>query len=149
MKRRTFFAVAAVALVGARTAIGAASPEVNVYKESTCGCCGNWVKHLRADGFTVKVNEVPDADVYRARSGVPVALASCHTAFVGGYVIVGHVPAEDIRRLLATRPDILGLTVPGMPPESPGMAAPHGPGYKVLSIDAKGFTRVFRSYPVV
>ncbi len=100
---------------------GAAEADVVVYKSPTCGCCGNWVAHLRANGFTVDVRERADLTPVKERLGVPARLESCHTAEVGGYVVEGHVPAADIRRLLAERPPARGIAVPGMPAGSPGM----------------------------
>jgi hypothetical protein len=146
MKRRTFLGMAAA---GAFMATGAraTSPAVDVYKEASCGCCAKWVSHLRANGFTVRVNEVSSVDAFRAQAGVPDALASCHTAFVDGYVIEGHVPAADIQKLLAERPRAKGLAVPGMPQTAPGMDAPHGSGYQVLLFQSDGGTRVYNAYP--
>ena len=119
---------------------------IEVHKSPTCGCCGKWVEHLRSNDFVVTVNETDKLDELRAKVGVPVALASCHTAFVDGYVVEGHVPAKDIRKLLAERPKALGLAVPGMPPESPGMDAAHGSGYEVLLFQRDGVTRVYHAY---
>jgi hypothetical protein len=122
-------------------------PVIEVYKSPTCGCCGKWAEHLRNDGFAVNIHAIPDIDVFRVRTGVPAALASCHTALVGGYVVEGHVPAADIRKLLTERPKALGLAVPGMPAISPGMDAPHGPGYEVLLFQTDGATRIYHAYP--
>jgi hypothetical protein len=119
MKRRRFLAIVAVGLVPVRAH---AAPElVDVYKSASCGCCGDWVKHLRANGFDVRTHDIADPGEYRRRYGVPDALASCHTAIVRGYAIEGHVPAREIRRLLAGRPKAQGLAVPGMVVGSPGM----------------------------
>lgn len=96
-------------------------PKMTVTRDPNCGCCGNWVAHVKAAGFTVEVVEVPDVAPLKTRLGVPDALASCHTAEIGGYVVEGHVPAEAIRRLLAERPKATGLAVAGMPLGSPGM----------------------------
>ncbi|HEV2604360.1 MAG TPA: DUF411 domain-containing protein [Microvirga sp.] len=96
-------------------------PKVAVSKDPTCGCCEAWVDHLRQAGFTVDVTETGEMNRVKARLGVPQGLASCHTAEVGGYVIEGHVPAAEIKRLLAERPAGRGLAVPGMPVGSPGM----------------------------
>lgn len=92
-------------------------------------------------------NQVPDTAPYRAKAGIPVALGSCHTAFVGGYAIEGHVPAADIMRLLAERPAAKALVAPGMPQTSPGMDAPHGEAWDVLLLAGNGTTKVYRSYP--
>jgi hypothetical protein len=98
-----------------------ALPEVAVSKDPSCGCCESWVEHLRGAGFRVKVAETVEMSRLKARLGVPQGLASCHTGEVGGYVIEGHVPADEIKRLLAERPAARGLAVPGMPVGSPGM----------------------------
>jgi hypothetical protein len=146
MKRRTFLGLAVAATLAANR-VAAAVPLVEVYKSPTCGCCGKWAEHLRSDGFAVNVHATPDIDTFRARAGVPAGLASCHTALVGGYVVEGHVPAADIRKLLTERPKALGLAVPGMPAISPGMDAPHGPGYDVLLFQADGGVQVYHAYP--
>lgn len=122
------------------------APSIEVYKSASCGCCGEWVKHLRRNGFEVTVREVAEPSLYRARFGVPERLGSCHTAVAGGYAIEGHVPAHDIRRLLAERPKAKGLAVPAMPMGSPGMEGPRRDPYDVLLLDAQGRTRVFASY---
>jgi len=96
-------------------------PKVLVTKDPNCGCCGSWVDHLKAAGFSVEVVTTPQMNRVKARLGVPDDLASCHTAEVGGYVIEGHVPADAVKRLLAGKPRAKGLAVPGMPVGSPGM----------------------------
>ena len=101
-------------------------PLVTVHKSPYCGCCKLWVDHMRAEGFEVKVVEVEDLGPVKARVGIPPAKGSCHTAEVDGYFVEGHVPAEDVKRLLAERPDARGLTVPGMPVGSPGMEVADG-----------------------
>jgi len=146
MRRRTFLGIAMAATLGAGK-VTAAVPLIEVYKSPTCGCCGKWVEHLRRNGFAVNVHDIPDVDAFRARVGVPAALASCHTALVGGYVVEGHVPAADIRMLIAERPKALGLAVPGMPMGAPGMDAPHASGYDVLLFQADGKTLVYHAYP--
>lgn len=147
MKRRTFLgAIVAAAVVVGRSA-AAASSTIDVYKDPACGCCGKWVEHLRANGFSARVHETAALDAFRARVGVPAALASCHTALIDGYVIEGHVPAAEIRRLLVDRPQALGLAVPGMPAGAPGMDIAHAPGYTVLLFHADGTLRTYRSYP--
>lgn len=146
MKRRSFLkaVVAGTLAAGARGA--AASSAIAVYKDPSCGCCGKWVEHLRAHGFTATVHDVRDLAAFKQRAGVPEALASCHTALIEGYVIEGHVPASEIRRLLADRPKGVGLAVAGMPGAAPGMDVPRSPGYDVLLFQADGTSRVFRSY---
>src|SRR5688500_15877497 len=86
--------------------------EVGVWKAPSCGCCGGWIKHMEAAGFTVKVHEIEDLEPVKAANGVPEALGSCHTATVGGYVVEGHVPAQDIIRLLTQKPKAKGLAAP-------------------------------------
>jgi len=121
------------------------SSDLAVYKSPTCGCCGAWVEHMTAAGFQARITEVTDPGSVRSAQGVPASVASCHTAVIGGYVLEGHVPAEDVRRLLAERPDALGLAVPAMPPGSPGMEMPDGrrEPYDTLLILKGGGTRVF------
>ena len=124
MNRRHFLHTAAtLAALASLPAFGApTNPEVQVFKSPTCGCCGAWVEHLRAAGLGVKVTEVDDTSAARKRLGMPERYGSCHTATVGGYVLEGHVPAAEVKRLLATRPKAVGLAVPGMPPSSPGFS---------------------------
>ena len=118
---------------------------ITVYKSSTCGCCTKWVDHIRASGFAPVVHDQEEMEDLKDEMGVPSAVRSCHTAIVGKYLIEGHVPASDIRRLLAERPKVLGLAVPDMPPLTPGMA-PEGvepKDFEVLSFQTDGSTRVF------
>lgn len=96
-------------------------PTIQVYKTPTCGCCTKWIDSLRAAGFKIEATDMPDLTALKAVNGVPAKLSSCHTALVSGYVIEGHVPADDLKRLLRERPAIAGLSVPGMPLGSPGM----------------------------
>lgn len=104
-----------------RAAAAQTLPTMIVTKDPNCGCCGAWVDHVRAAGFTVEVIENPEMSRVKARLGVPQDLASCHTAQIAGYAIEGHVPADAIKRLLAEKPTAKGLAVPGMPVGSPGM----------------------------
>lgn len=101
-----------------------ALPKMIVAKDPSCGCCGSWTDYLRADGFDVDVVVSKNMDILKAQLGVPADLQSCHTAEIGGYVIEGHVPATEIRRLLAEQPQAVGLAVAGMPPSAPGMDTP-------------------------
>lgn len=110
-------------------------PLVVVHKSPTCGCCNAWIEHLRAYGFTVESRDHEDMGQVKAALGVPHGYGSCHTAEVDGYVIEGHVPAADIHRLLAERPSLRGLTVPGMPVGSPGMEQ----GTRVQPYEVIGF----------
>jgi len=123
-------------------------PTVHVWKSPTCGCCTAWVEHMRKAGFTVNVSEVDDTGPTRKRLGMPAKLGSCHTALVGGYVLEGHVPADDVKRLLRTKTAGLGLSVPGMPVGSPGMEmGPRLDPYDVLLVQRDGRTSVFSRYP--
>jgi hypothetical protein len=121
---------------------------VTVYKDPSCGCCTKWVTHLRANGFAPIANDRSDMDALKDSLGVPVTLRSCHTAVVGRYVIEGHVPAADLKRLLATAPKgVLGLAVPGMPSGSPGMEVSGAADrYDVVSFGAAGATHVFATH---
>ena len=120
---------------------------MTVYKSPTCGCCTAWVDYMREDGHAIKTVETDAVDAIKAEHGLHAPeLKSCHTAIVGGYVIEGHVPAADVRRLLAEKPDIVGLTAPGMPMMSPGMGSLTPKDYDVLAFDESGRTRVWSSY---
>lgn len=129
----------------ANTATPAALPVVLVHKTPTCGCCGAWVEHMRAAGFQVQVEERADLEPVRQRLGVPDGKVSCHTAQVGGYFVEGHVPADDVKRLLAERPRARGLAVPGMPLGSPGMETPDGrvQPYTVERVEPDGTTTTY------
>jgi len=113
-------------------------PTVTVYKSPSCGCCGKWVDHMRANGFKVVTRETENLAPHKARLGVPEALGSCHTAEVNGYVIEGHVPAADVKRLLAEKPRARGLVSPGMPPSAPGMDDPRKIPYEILLVGKDG-----------
>ncbi|GAB3516100.1 DUF411 domain-containing protein [Pseudoxanthomonas daejeonensis] len=101
-------------------------PLLEVFRSPACGCCGAWVEHMQHAGFPVQVREVDDLEAVRRQMGVPFGKGSCHTARIDGYIVEGHVPAADIRRLLAQRPNARGLVLPGMPAGSPGMEMPDG-----------------------
>jgi len=137
--------VAAVTLGGAVSAREATGPRpaITVYKSATCGCCANWVEHVRAAGFQVVVHDTTNLAAIKQRSGVPKHLTSCHTALVDGYVIEGHVPADVILRLLRERPELAGVAVPGMPAGSPGMDSPTPVRYAIMTFDRAGRTAVF------
>ncbi len=124
----------------------AAAPVIDVYKSATCGCCSAWVELLKANGFAPRVVNVENPSDYRERGGIPDKLGSCHTAMIQGYAIEGHVPASDIKRLLAEKPKAKGLSVPGMPLGSPGMEGPRSDPYDVLLVHADGSTKVFTHY---
>ncbi|HEU4830065.1 MAG TPA: DUF411 domain-containing protein [Gemmatimonadales bacterium] len=126
----------------------AAAPVISVYKSPSCGCCKNWVEHVKAAGFTVEVHDVDNLSDIKADAGVPASARSCHTAIVGGYAIEGHVPAATIQRLLEEKPAIAGIAVPGMPVGSPGMEVPGQPAdkYDVVAFKADGSTSVYESH---
>ncbi|HYH22203.1 MAG TPA: DUF411 domain-containing protein [Azospirillum sp.] len=121
----------------------AAGPLVEVWKAASCGCCAGWVKHMEAEGFAVRVHEVDDVDPVKRANGVPDALGSCHTAVVDGYVLEGHVPAADVKRLLIERPKAKGLSVPGMPQDAPGMDMKTGQPYEVVLFGDSGGASVY------
>jgi hypothetical protein len=146
MQRRTLLQGALAALLLAAGGAQAALPVIEVYKSASCSCCHLWVEHLRANGFTVKARDVANPTDYREKFGVPDALGSCHTGLVAGYALEGHVPAAEIKRLLAERPKAKGLAVPGMPLGSPGMEGPRQDPYDVLLIQADGHHKVYKHY---
>jgi hypothetical protein len=119
---------------------------VEVFKSPSCGCCGKWVEHLRQNGFKVQTHDVSNIAAHRKKLGMPDQLGSCHTASVGGYVVEGHVPAADIRRLLKDKPKALGLSVPAMPPGSPGMESATPVSYQTLLVQADGTAKVFAQH---
>jgi hypothetical protein len=136
----------AVALSGCSPTTAEPSlPGVTVHKSATCGCCQLWVDRLRGGGFTVEVRNEDNLNEVKQRVGIPYGMGSCHTAEVAGYFVEGHVPIEDVQRLLRERPDAKGITVPGMPAGSPGMEVPSGQiqPYDVLLVGRDGSTTVF------
>ena len=129
----------------------AEGPLVEVWKSPTCGCCGDWIQHMQANGFRVKVNEVDNTAPVRKRVGFAEKFGSCHTATVGGYALEGHVPAREVKRLLADKPrGVVGIAVPGMPIGSPGMDGPAYGGkkdpYDVVLVKRDGSAAVYQSY---
>jgi hypothetical protein len=149
-RRAALFGIVAGLACGLRPAVVQAAPTaIRVAKDPNCGCCAAWVEIIEADGFaaTIELLEYDVLQSHKVASGIPQGMASCHTAHVEGYVIEGHVPPADIRRLLANRPEAVGLSVPGMPYGSPGM----GPeaereAYRVYLIRHDGSAEVFASY---
>lgn len=120
-----------------------ALPTLLVYKTPTCGCCIGWVEHMQEAGFAVDARDVTDLMSVKIDAGVPAGASSCHTALIDGYYVEGHVPAEQVKRLLAERPDIAGIAVPGMPTGSPGMEGPNARPYQVAAIGHDGTASVF------
>ena len=154
MTRRALLRTAAIALTAvvlastAPHAQGKASSDrhLRVHKSPTCGCCAKWVQYMQANGFTATVTDLTDMASIKTQNGVPARAQSCHTTLVGGYVIEGHVPVEDVRRLLKEKPAVVGLAAPGMPAGSPGMDVPNSPAYDVVSFDKNGKTAVFATH---
>ena len=148
MKRRSFLLTGAAATI-ALPAMADTAPSIKVLKSPTCGCCTAWVDHVRQAGFQVEVQDVGQDALYALKDKLQIApeLAGCHTAVVGDYFIEGHVPASDIKRLLAEQPVTRGLTVPGMPMSSPGMGGPGaGDAFDTLLVGSDGATSVFASH---
>ena len=140
------WAASVIAPLGAQPLKGT---PVEVWKDASCGCCGDWITHMENNGFKITVHDTGNNAV-RARLGLPTKYGSCHTALVGGYVVEGHVPASDVQRLLREKPQALGLAVPGMPMGSPGMdGAVYGgrrDRYDTLLVSRAGSSRVFQSH---
>ena len=149
MDRRLFLLAGAAGLVTAGCAQAKGPTAFTAYKTASCGCCKGWITAMARAGFAPTVVEVVDLTSEWRKRGVPDPLSSCHIADVGGYVTVGHVPPEDVRRLLRERPKALGLVVPGMPIGSPGMEVPGGEreAYETLLLLPGGKTRVFARHP--
>ena len=149
MTRRVYVVAALLLLGSIDVAIGqSAQTTVEVYKSPTCGCCSKWVDHLRANGFVVRTTDTEAMDELKASRRIPRQVQSCHTAIVSGYVVEGHVPAADVRRLLKERPAIAGIGVPGMPIGSPGMevAGVKAQPFDVIAFGKDGSTHVFASH---
>ncbi len=140
----------AIALILSACAPAIAQTQMDIVSDANCGCCHEWVKHLKANGYATSVTHIaPDALMtYKDKAGLKPEQTSCHTGMIGGYVIEGHVPAREISRLLREKPDAVGLTVPGMPHGSPGMGpASEAEPYQVLLLKKDGTTSVYASYP--
>ena len=150
-RRQALHALAALGAASALPAL-AQSPQptaFEVWKDASCGCCGDWIDHMQSNGFKAIVHDSGN-NAMRARLGLDKRYGSCHTALVGGYVIEGHVPAREVQRLLREKPQALGLAVPGMPIGSPGMDGPVYGGrkdkYDVLLVQRDGSSRVYQAY---
>lgn len=136
-----------IAPFGVTAATVKSSKELVVYKSPTCGCCGAWIQHMKNNGFTVTFHDVKDVQPYKKKYGVPSDMASCHTAIIDGYVVEGHVPAADVKRLLKERPQVIGLAVPGMPVGSPGMEMGNRKDpYDTVAIQKDGSVKVFQAH---
>jgi hypothetical protein len=155
MNRRVFVAQAAglaVTALGARRLLAGVgsgpNTAITVYKSASCGCCAKWVDHLRDNGFAPTVHDEENMDAVKDEMGVPKDVRSCHTALLDRYLVEGHVPAGDLRRLLAERPAVAGLAVPGMPGSTPGMAVPGQPheAYEVVSFTRDGKIAPFATH---
>nr|WP_039747523.1 DUF411 domain-containing protein [Hassalia byssoidea] len=132
-----------------QTTLEAKVPNINVYRSPDCSCCGGWIAHLKTQGFSIQDFPTPDIDAVKQRYKVPDNLTSCHTAIVNGYVIEGHVPANDIKRLLQERPNVSGLSVPQMPVGTPGMEIGNKfDPFTVYSFAPKNKIMVFNDYPL-
>ena len=144
-------ALGALALSHPLSALSATNTEqITVWKTPNCGCCKDWVAHLRDNGFQVVTNDVPDTAPMRQKLGLPAKFGSCHTAQLGAYVLEGHVPAREVRRLLREKPKAVGLAVPGMPVGSPGMEmGDTRDAYDVLLVQTDGSSSVYQSYPAM
>lgn len=136
----------AAGIVGSTLSAPALAAEITIYKSPWCGCCSKWGDHLKANGHTVTTKDMEDLDPIKKMAGVPESLQSCHTAMAEGYVIEGHVPARDIERLLAERPDARGLAVPGMPAGSPGMEGGAPERFDVMLFRADGLNSAYARY---
>jgi hypothetical protein len=146
--RRQLLGILSTIAVTGRVSLAQNGATIQVYKDASCGCCSLWVDHLRKAGFKATVTDAEDMNAIKAKHGVPPRARSCHTGLVGGYVVEGHVPAEDVLRLLKERPGIVGIGVPGMPIGSPGMevAGVKPQAYDVLAFNKAGETHVFASH---
>ncbi len=146
MKCRALLVALCVMVGSVLPAAAGELPPMTVWKSPWCGCCAAWAQHMTDAGFKVEVREVEDLDTVKNSAGVPERLRSCHTATIGGYTIEGHVPAVDVKRLLSAKPEVAGLSVPGMPSGSPGMEDGRHDAYDVMTFTRGGETTVFNRY---
>jgi hypothetical protein len=146
MNRRTLLRAALAAALVFPLAANAENPVIEVYKSEFCGCCTEWVKHLEENGFTVRAQNVESPSDYREKFGIPQELGSCHSGMVQGYALEGHVPAAEIKRLLAERPQATGLAVPSMPLGSPGMEGARKDPFDVILVKPDGRHAVYKHY---
>lgn len=140
-------AIVVAMLLTVNSAIAATELDITVYRDPDCSCCGKWIERLTAEGFNPEIVLTADVDAIKHQYGVPDNLTSCHTAIINGYVVEGHVPPADIKRLIAQQPNVVGIAVPGMPIGVPGMESEEKPeDFQVLSFDRQGNTEVFDQY---
>lgn len=144
--RNIALAILLALALSAAPATKTALPKMTVYKTATCGCCAKWVDHMKAAGFNVTVEIVPNTAPYRQQFGMPDKFGSCHTAVAGGYTFEGHIPAADIKKFLKEKPAALGLAVPGMPLGSPGMESVRSDAYNTLQIAKSGASTIFEKH---
>ena len=142
---RIVFAIAAL-LCAAAISFANELPQIEVWKDPNCGCCSKWISHLREAGFRVTAHDAASVNAARAKLGMPHRYGACHTARVGDYLVEGHVPASDIKRLLKQQPVAIGIAVPGMPAGSPGMEGPYSEPYQTLLVDQSGDASVFSNH---
>lgn len=138
MIRLLALAIAFVTTTGAVTVSAAEATRATLYKSPQCGCCEEYADHLRGNGFDVTVKATNDLATISDKAGIPEHLAGCHTTFVDGYVVAGHVPAAIVRQLLSERPPIAGITLPGMPAGSPGMSGVKTDPFVIYALPKKG-----------
>lgn len=148
INRRNLLATAISVLALPSMNAGAATyPPIKAYRNPGCGCCEKWAAQLKQAGFDITMEDDPNLEARRTAAGVPADIAGCHTAFMGDFIIEGHVPVEDIKRFLAEKPDARGLSVKGMPAESPGMENGGQPEvFKVLAFKGDGTWIEFASH---
>jgi hypothetical protein len=145
MKRREFFSVAVAgsfALIGPTLAAG---ESMTVYKDANCGCCHAWAEAMRTAGFSDRTENVDDLSIVKDRFDIPAEMRACHTAIIAGYYLEGHVPVEAVKRLLVERPQIAGLSVPGMPSGSLGMGDDPSAFYDIYSVTKDGRSAVYQA----
>ncbi|PJE80993.1 hypothetical protein CI610_00046 [invertebrate metagenome] len=138
-----------IALIAENSAATSINTSITVYKSPYCGCCSAWIKHLERHGFSVITHDTENLQVYKQQANLPYGLGSCHTAFVDQYAIEGHVPAQDIQKMLSEKPDFRGLAVPGMPAGSPGMDfSDKKERYQTLGYTIQGQTDVYKIHGI-
>ena len=151
-KLMKFSSVTAIAMIAVIAAIWSFKPEpsisaeITVYKSPWCGCCGKWVEHMRGAGHKVTIRNTDNLDAVKKMARVPEHLQSCHTAMIDGYIVEGHVPPKDIKKLLTERPKVAGISVPGMPSGSPGMESSAPEPYNVILFGKDGKESIYARY---